>query len=75
MLFVSSGCVLCHGAQAEGFVGPRIARTVLALEDVRRQVRTPRTASMPSFGVRHITDDELARVYAFLQSLRPDQER
>lgn len=71
-LFVIKGCVLCHGEQAEGQFGPRIAHTVLPLEDVRRQARTPRNIYMPMFTPPLLSEDELVDIYTFLQSLPPE---
>ncbi|HBY94091.1 MAG TPA: hypothetical protein DEP84_09045 [Chloroflexi bacterium] len=64
------GCFACHGDQAEGNIGPRLAGTQLGLEEVRTQVRTPRDR-MPAFGSERVSDEELAHLYAFLQSLTP----
>lgn len=68
-LFVVKGCVLCHGQRAEGQFGPRIARTVLPFEDVKRQARTPRNVYMPAFTQPLLAEEELADIYVFLQSL------
>ncbi len=61
--------MLCHGERGEGQFGPRIARTVLPLEDVRRQARTPRNIYMPMFTPPLLSEEELMDIYAFLQSL------
>lgn len=62
------GCFGCHGYQAEGAFGPRLAGTALSFEELRAQVREPRER-MPAFRPERISDEELAHIYAFLQSL------
>lgn len=64
------GCFGCHGYQAEGVFGPRLAQTPLSVEDFRAQVRQPRER-MPAFGPERVSDEELVHIYAFLQSLAP----
>ena len=68
-LFVIKGCVLCHGQRAEGQFGPKIARTVLPFEDVKRQARTPRNVYMPAFTQPLLSEEELVDIYVFLQTL------
>lgn len=70
-LFVRAGCVQCHGDAGEGYVGPPIARTPLGLGAVVTQVRFPLSPKMPSFSRRQLSDEEVAFIYAFLQSLPP----
>lgn len=64
------GCFACHGDQAQGNIGPRLAGTALSLEEVRTQVRSPQKR-MPAFGPERVSDEELAHIYAFLQGLAP----
>ena len=68
-LFVQGGCVACHGQAAEGYIGPRIAGTSLSLASVITQVRFPVTPKMTALSRRQLSDDEIAYIYAFLQSL------
>jgi len=70
--YTRAGCVMCHGVSAEGVFGPRIAGTVLTPGAVRRQVRTPRSHYMPVFRSDQLSDQDIAAIYAFLQSLRRD---
>jgi mono/diheme cytochrome c family protein len=71
-LYHWSGCVLCHGPRAEGLVGPNIARTPLEFAAVRRQVRFPVRPHMPPFTTDQLTDEGIAAIYLFLQSLPAD---
>ena len=68
-LFSQGGCLTCHGQVGEGYVGPRIARTSLSLAAVVTQVRFPVTPKMTPFSRRQLSDEEIAYIYAFLQSL------
>jgi predicted ferric reductase/mono/diheme cytochrome c family protein len=61
-------CVDCHGLQAEGNVGPRLAGTELSFEQVLLKVRTG-TGPMPTFTEEQVSDPELQHIYAWLQSL------
>lgn len=42
VLYSQRGCVACHGAQAQGDVGPKLAGTTLSFEAVIHQLREPR---------------------------------
>ncbi|MFQ5742121.1 MAG: DUF5777 family beta-barrel protein [Acidobacteriota bacterium] len=72
-LFVKFACSRCHGAQAEGDYGPRLAGADLDFEAVRRQVRNPK-GLMPKFPEDRLGKGDLEDIYAFLQSLAPDIE-
>jgi predicted ferric reductase/mono/diheme cytochrome c family protein len=63
-------CVGCHGLQAEGNVGPRLAGTELSFDQVLLKVRTG-VGPMPAFTEEQVSDLELQHIYAWLQSLGP----
>jgi predicted ferric reductase/mono/diheme cytochrome c family protein len=63
-------CVGCHGLQAEGKVGPRLAATELSFDQVLLKVRTG-GGPMPAFTKEQVSDLELQHIYAWLQSLEP----
>lgn len=69
-LFSSLPCSGCHGAQAQGQFGPALAGTDLTLEQVRRQVRSPRD-KMPAFDEATVSDGDLRDIYAWLSTLPP----
>ena len=60
----------CHGAAAEGGIGPKLAGTGLSLEEVLQRVRNGEGA-MPAFTEDKISDLELQHIYAWLRSLAP----
>jgi mono/diheme cytochrome c family protein len=62
-------CIGCHGANAEGGLGPKLAGTALTLEEVQKTVRNGRTGTaMAAFSESQITDKELIDIYAWLKS-------
>lgn len=69
-LFAQKGCAVCHGANAQGLAGPKIAGTQLAFERVLAQIRNGSTG-MPPFIPEVLADSEVADIYAHLRSLAP----
>ncbi len=67
--FVSYGCYQCHGYEAQGSsaTGPRLGPRPIAWASVSRYVRRP-TGQMPPYTTAVLSDQELANIYAFLQS-------
>jgi ubiquinol-cytochrome c reductase cytochrome c subunit len=68
-LFNKDGCYQCHGREGQGSVmtGPRIAPDPVPFDFLARYVRKP-TGEMPPYTAKVISDQELADIYAFLQS-------
>jgi ubiquinol-cytochrome c reductase cytochrome c subunit len=68
-IFNKIGCYECHGREGQGSTmsGPRIAPDPVAFEVLTRYVRTP-TGEMPPYSAKVVSDQELADIYAFLQS-------
>ena len=72
-LFFSLGCNVCHGDQGEGLVGPTIAMTIVPLDRVVEQYREPLEA-MTEFPPDQVSDEEIADIYAWLQTVpRPPE--
>jgi mono/diheme cytochrome c family protein len=69
-LWQQKPCIGCHGVQAEGGIGPRLAGTGLSFDQVLLRVRTG-AAPMPAFSEDEISDLELQHIYAWLRSLTP----
>ncbi len=67
-LFFAMGCNVCHGDLGEGLVGPTIAMTVVPLDRVIQQYREPLEA-MTAFPPNQISDEEIADIYVWLQTL------
>src|SRR6202166_4276543 len=68
-LFNKDGCYQCHGREGQGSVmtGPRIAPDPVPFDFLTRYVRKP-TGEMPPYTAKVVSDQELADIYAFLQS-------
>jgi ubiquinol-cytochrome c reductase cytochrome c subunit len=68
-LFMKDGCYQCHGREGQGSVmaGPRIAPDPVPIDVLLRYVRKP-TGEMPPYTAKVISDQELADIYAYLQS-------
>jgi len=69
-IFTKDGCYECHGREGQGAAqgaGPRIGPPQLSLEALTKYVRQP-TGQMPPYTAKVISDQELADIYAYLQS-------
>lgn len=66
-LFVQKGCVACHGGNAEGGMGPRLAGTTLTLEEVEQQVRSPR-GQMPAYPASQLSAEQVRSIYSYFKS-------
>lgn len=69
-LYMKNGCYECHSLQGQGSMasGPRIGPDPIPLSALVSYVRHPR-GDMPPYSTRVMTDQELADIYAFLESL------
>jgi mono/diheme cytochrome c family protein len=67
-LFESYGCWQCHGHEGQGGAGARIAPRPIAFQAFQRYVRAP-ADQMPPYTAKVVSDQELADIYAFLQSI------
>ena len=71
-VFMQNGCYQCHGTVGQGGLnGPRLAQTRLTVDGFTAYVRNPRPGNMPAYRVKVMTDQELADVFAYLQSVPP----
>lgn len=68
-IFNKNGCYECHGREGQGstMTGPRIAPDPVPFDVLSRYLRKP-TGEMPPYTAKVISDQELADIYAFLQS-------
>ena len=68
-LYKSSGCFECHGTVAQG--SPRTGPMLLTerpFDGFLRQLRRP-VAEMPPYQEKVLTDQQVADIYAFIQTL------
>ncbi|MBV8827193.1 MAG: cytochrome c [Bradyrhizobiaceae bacterium] len=68
VLFVKVGCYQCHGYQGQGGAGPRIAPDPLPFDGLAAFVRTT-SGEMPPYTTTILSDNDLADIYAYLQSI------
>ena len=68
-IFAKNGCYECHGREGQGsnMTGPRIAPDPVPFDVLTRYVRKP-SGEMPPYTAKVVSDQELADIYAFLQS-------
>ena len=69
-IFSSYGCYQCHGYEAQGGTGPRLAPRPIAFAALSKYVRRP-AGEMPPYTTKVVSDKELADIYAFLLSVPP----
>ena len=67
-LFFELTCNVCHGDNGQGVVGPTIAQTVVPYERVVQQYREP-LDEMQTFTPEQVSDEEIADIYAWLQTV------
>ena len=67
-IFASYGCYQCHGYDAHGGAGARLAPNPISFGNFQRYVRQP-TGEMPPYTAKVVSDKELADIYAFLKSI------
>jgi hydroxylamine dehydrogenase len=73
-LFISKGCLGCHGSSGRGGVGPALAHLGMPVDSLLRQVRHPR-GIMPPFPAAALSDAEAAAIHAYLRSVPPPAPR
>jgi mono/diheme cytochrome c family protein len=66
------GCYECHGTEGQGspVTGPRLAPNPIPFETLQAFVRTS-NGPMPPFREAILPNDDLADIYAYLQSIKP----
>jgi ubiquinol-cytochrome c reductase cytochrome c subunit len=68
-VFMRVGCWQCHGTMGQGAVtGPKLAPDPLPLDALSSFVRST-NRSMPPYRVQVLSDDDLADIHAYLQSI------
>jgi mono/diheme cytochrome c family protein len=70
--YMKNMCYTCHGTAGQGGdrgSGPRIAYDVWPWEAFAQQTRRPREG-MPRYPVEHLSDADLADIYAYVSSVK-----
>jgi mono/diheme cytochrome c family protein len=70
--YMKNMCYTCHGTAGQGGdrgSGPRIAYDVWPWQAFAQQTRRPRE-SMPRYPVEHLSDADLADIYAYVASIK-----
>jgi mono/diheme cytochrome c family protein len=68
-LFMFNACYQCHGTVGQGgSAGARLAQTKLTLPGFIAFVRNPPPSNMPPYRAKIMSDQELADVYAHIQT-------
>jgi hydroxylamine dehydrogenase len=69
-LYISRGCLGCHGASGRGGVGPALAQTGLAFDAFLDQLRSPR-GIMPVFPAEVVSEAEARQIYEYVRQVPP----
>lgn len=71
-VYLADGCFMCHGRVGQGgaYNGPApvLAKTEMPFEGFKGQLRQP-VQDMPAYSEAVMSDQQVADIYAFLQSL------
>jgi mono/diheme cytochrome c family protein len=71
-IYLAVGCFTCHGRSGQGgaYTGPApiLARTALPFDGFKALIRDP-SDNMPAYSDAVLSDQDIADVYAFLESL------
>ena len=71
-VFLADGCFMCHGRSGQGgaYNGPApvLAKTQVPFDAFKNQLRNP-ADDMPAYSEAVMSDQQIADIYAFVQSL------
>ena len=71
-VYLATGCYMCHGRAGQGgaYNGPApvLARTEMPFEGFMGQLRQP-AQDMPAYSEAVMSEQQIADIYAFIQSL------
>jgi mono/diheme cytochrome c family protein len=66
--FAAVGCYQCHSYEGQGGAGARLAPNPIPFPAFQKYVREPK-GQMPPYTNKYLTDEDLANIYAYLQSI------
>jgi mono/diheme cytochrome c family protein len=70
-VYLHLACDACHGSVGQGAsTGPKLAPNPLPYAAFAQQVRQPRQ-DMPRFTPEALSDQDMADIYAYMQSIQP----
>jgi mono/diheme cytochrome c family protein len=71
-VYLATGCFTCHGRAGQGGAyngpAPALAKTAMPFEGFKMQLRQP-AKDMPAYSEPVMSEQEIADIYAFVQSL------
>ncbi len=71
-VYLADGCFLCHGRSGQGGAyngpAPSLAQTQMPFDGFKGQLREP-ADDMPAYSEAVMSDQQIADIYAFVQSL------
>ena len=71
-LYLAKGCFTCHGRSGQGGAmngpAPILAKTAMPFDGFKGQLRQP-MSDMPAYSETVMSDEQIADIYAFLQTL------
>lgn len=71
-IYLATGCFMCHGRFGQGgaYNGPApvLAKTEMPFDGFKGQLRQP-VQDMPAYSEAVMSDQQIADIYAFMQSL------
>ena len=68
-IYVKNGCYQCHGYDAHGGTGPKLAPNPLAFPAFAAYIRHPPAGGMPVYSTKVMSDAELTDVWSYLKSV------
>ena len=76
-LYLNDNCFTCHGRAGQGGAyngpAPALAKTVMPFEGFLGQIRNP-SNDMPAYSAQVMSDQAVADIYAYMQSLPGPQQ-
>ncbi len=71
-VYLADGCFMCHGRSGQGGAyngpAPSLAKTQMPFDGFKNQLRNP-VDDMPAYSAAVMSDQQVADIYAFVQSL------